>query len=71
MFAHDREILPNALYDAQTLRLTLGVSVAAINRARRDGTLRHCRQGTRILYLGRWVLDWLDAQSVCGGARDG
>jgi hypothetical protein len=56
-------INPQAIYDAGSLNLSLGLSRAAIDRARREGTLRHTKQGHRILYLGQWVLDWLTAES--------
>jgi hypothetical protein len=58
------EISPNALYDTQTLYLTFGISQAALSRARRDGRLRHTRQGSRIVYLGQWLLDWLEREAA-------
>ena len=63
-------IEPSDLYDDGTLQLAAGLSTATLARARRSGRLRYTRQGTRILYLGRWILDWLEAESrqgVAGG----
>jgi hypothetical protein len=53
----DRE----AIYDDDTLSGLLGVSGAVLRRARRSGALQHVRHGTRILYVGEWVMDWLRA----------
>jgi hypothetical protein len=53
---------PDAVYDDGALYCTLGLSAAALARARRSGRLRHTRQGNRILYLGGWVLEWLRAE---------
>jgi hypothetical protein len=61
-------IEPDDIYDDDLLSLSLGVSAQTLARARREGELRHTRKGNRILYLGRWVLDWLtvdlDGQEV-------
>ena len=53
-----------AVYDNIGLEHALGVSGANLKRARTAGTLRHTIQGKRILYLGRWILDWLEAESL-------
>jgi hypothetical protein len=50
---------PDALYEDGTVRLMLGLTSAALSRARRDGQLRYRRVGNRMLYRGRWLLDWL------------
>jgi hypothetical protein len=50
---------PTAIYDDGALYCALGLTAAALARARRSGRLRHSRQGKRVLYLGQWVLDWL------------
>ena len=52
-------LLPDAVYDDGTLHLSLGLTSATLARARRSGVLRFTRQGKRTLYLGRWVIDWL------------
>jgi hypothetical protein len=54
----------NAVYDDILLYSAMGVSSETLLRARRAGRLRFTRQGQRVLYLGRWVLDWLEADSV-------
>jgi hypothetical protein len=55
---------PEALYDDGSLRQALGLTEAALATARRAGTLRYTRQGKRTLYLGKWILDWLEAAAV-------
>jgi hypothetical protein len=50
---------PAAVFDDGALYCVLGISAATLARARRDGRLRYCRQGRRILYLGEWLTDWL------------
>ena len=53
-------ILPDAVYDDGALHQSLGLTPAALATARRSGALRFCRQGKRILYLGAWILAWLN-----------
>ena len=52
-------IEPNSIFDDTALALAVGVSPTALAQARRSGRLRYTRKGRRVLYLGRWVLDWL------------
>lgn len=59
-------IEPSAVYDDGTLHLAAGLSPTALSRARRSGRLRFTRQGNRTLYLGQWILDWLEADSRQG-----
>ncbi len=60
------KIDPDALYDDGTLVLALGLTFKVLAAARRAGRLRYTRQGRRVLYLGSWLLAWLedDAQAV-------
>ena len=44
----------------EVLRILLGLTSAAIARARRDGMLRYSRQGNSLLYRGTWLLTWLE-----------
>jgi hypothetical protein len=53
-----------AIYDDGALYCVLGLSSSALARARRLGLLRYTRQGNRTLYLGQWVLDWLQADAM-------
>jgi hypothetical protein len=53
---------PDSIYDDHVLTLDLGLSLAAVRRARRAGRLRYTRLGLRTLYLGSWVLDWLRSE---------
>jgi hypothetical protein len=57
------QIDPTGIYDDVLLYGTLEVSVATLAKARREGRLRYSRQGKRILYLGSWVLAWLEADA--------
>lgn len=56
-------IEPTAVYDDGSLFVLLGLSANVLSGARRARTLRFTRKGHRTLYLGRWVLDWLEAES--------
>lgn len=58
---------PDGIYDDGLLCGALGVSAQTLARARHDGQLRFSRKGKRILYLGRWVLDWLQVDTVRQG----
>ncbi len=51
---------PEAVYTDADLRLMLGLTSAALSRARRQGRLRYSRQGRRVLYRGQWIVDWLE-----------
>jgi hypothetical protein len=62
-------IEPSALYDDGSLNLAAGLSPTALANARRSGRLRFTKQGNRVLYLGQWILDWLEAESR-QGVRD-
>lgn len=53
-------IQPNCVYDDGTLVLSLGLTHATLARARRDGELRFARKGKRVLYLGSWIIEWLE-----------
>jgi hypothetical protein len=53
-------INPDAVYDDGSLHVALGLTDATLAAARRAGTLRYARRGKRVLYLGRWILAWLD-----------
>jgi hypothetical protein len=57
------QIDPNGIYDDTRLYGVLEVSASTLAKARRGGRLRYCRQGKRILYLGSWVLAWLEADA--------
>ena len=62
---------PDAIYDDGALVLTLGLTHAAIARARRNGRLRYTRNGRRILYRGQWIIDWLESDAHRAGGGDG
>ena len=57
---------PTGVYDDGALVLGLGLTHAALIRARRDRRLRFTRKGQRTLYLGSWVLDWLNDEPTPG-----
>lgn len=63
-------IKPGALYDDGALHLSTGLTPAALAKGRRSGELRYTRQGKRTLYLGQWVLDWLQATATTNAAND-
>jgi hypothetical protein len=50
---------PDAVLDDGALLMEFGISAATLARARREGKLRYTRKGRRILYLGVWILNWL------------
>jgi hypothetical protein len=57
-------IEPKGLYDDGALRQARGLTDAALANARRAGMLRYTRQGKRTLYLGKWILAWLESQAA-------
>jgi hypothetical protein len=58
------QFLPDAWYDAPAVRIASGISETTLARARKAGQLRHTRRGGRILYLGRWLMDWLAGEPI-------
>ena len=60
---------PEAIYDDAGLYLACGLAPATLRRGRRSGRLRSTRPGNRTLYLGRWVLEWLEAESRKDGCN--
>jgi hypothetical protein len=58
----------HSVYDDGAVLLALDIPTATLARARRTGRLRYTRQGRRILYLGQWLLDWLQTE---GERREG
>ncbi len=62
---------PDAIYDDGALVLTLGLTHAAIARARRNKRLRYTRNGRRILYRGQWIIDWLESDAPPEGGGNG
>jgi hypothetical protein len=58
------QIDASGIYDDDAVYAALQLCAPTLARARRDGRLRFTRQGRRILYLGRWVLDWLESDSI-------
>jgi len=55
---------PETVYDDGAMYCLLGLSAAALARARRLGRLRYTRQGSRVLYLGEWILEWLRSEGL-------
>jgi hypothetical protein len=55
---------PAAVYDDGALYCALGLTASTLAKARRRGRLRFTRQGRRVLYLGGWIHEWLQAEGV-------
>jgi hypothetical protein len=49
----------DALYDDNALWNTLRLSEGTLSAARKSGALKFVRRGTRVLYTGAWVRQWL------------
>jgi hypothetical protein len=67
-------IHPDGIYHDGQARLLLGLTGAAMTRARREGRLRFTRQGNRVLYRGAWLLAWLEADAdrlAAGAGKEG
>ena len=58
-----------AVYDDSSLQMCLGISVDSLAGARKSGDLKFSRKGRRILYLGQWILDWLEADAETASVR--
>jgi hypothetical protein len=57
-------IHPDAVFDLHTLRETLDLKPGCLPRECRLGRLRYCKRGGKVLFVGRWVLQWLEAGEV-------
>lgn len=53
------QFIADGLYDATAIRIASGISETTLARARKAGELRFTRRGGRIMYLGRWLTEWL------------
>ena len=62
---------PFGVYDDGSLHLLFGLTPTALAVARRSKRLKHIRAGKRVLYLGQWVLDWLQAGGRLEGVSHG
>jgi hypothetical protein len=62
-------IEPDAILDDGALYQLFGIREGTAAKARREGKLRFTKQGPRILYLGKWVVDWLEADGTRGVAH--
>jgi hypothetical protein len=60
---------PNTIYDEGAVSLALDISLATLDRARREGQLRYTRKGRRIFFRGQWFLDWFEADRAGSGVR--
>jgi hypothetical protein len=62
-------IEPNAVLDDGALYCLFGITETAAVKARRAGKLKYTRKGNRVLYLGKWVLAWLQSDVQEGVAH--
>jgi hypothetical protein len=60
-----------SVYDDGAVLSALHIPTATLARARREGRLRYSRQGRRVLYLGQWLLDWLEADATPANEEGG
>jgi len=42
----------------------LNLTTATFARERRSGRLKFQKKGHRVFYLGQWLLDWMNAETV-------
>ncbi len=59
---------PEALHSEASL-FAAGIPRATVKQARESGRLRFTRQGNRILFLGKWVLAWLESEGEAGDGK--
>jgi hypothetical protein len=52
-------IHPTGIYTSDDLCAMLDVSLTALTEARRSGALRWARKGRRVIFLGEWIITWL------------
>jgi hypothetical protein len=57
-------IRPEGFYTDVMLTHDFGFQYAVIDRARKSGELRSTRRGGRVLFLGRWIIDWLIGDGI-------
>lgn len=50
----------DGIYDLGTVCLALDIRQSTLNRARREGRLKYAREGNRIFFLGKWLIEWLE-----------
>jgi hypothetical protein len=59
---------PLGVYSGRELGRILDAGPATLAAARRFGALRAVKKGRRVVYLGEWVLAWLNAEAAPGVA---
>ncbi len=57
-------IEPTCVYDDSCLQAGIGISPTTLAQARRSGKLRFARTGKRVLYLGKWLIEWLEQDAT-------
>jgi hypothetical protein len=57
-------INPTAVYRTEQLRQLLHLAVSTLRSEKRAGRLRYSRRAGKDFFLGRWVLDWIEAGAV-------
>lgn len=58
------QIINSAVYDDKTLNEQAGIDFGTLKKARKSGAIRYATLGKRHVYLGFWILDWLNRISV-------
>jgi hypothetical protein len=56
-----RVINPNALYFQDELRQLLRLKESTVRRELREGRLRVSKRAGRYIFLGAWILEWVEA----------
>ena len=64
-------IRPTAVYRPAQVRQLLGLREHTLAREIREGRLRVSRRAGMYFFLGRWLLEWLEAGEVRRPPRDG
>jgi hypothetical protein len=64
-------ILPNSVYDVESLQTCLGLTKTTIGREVRLGRLRVSKRAGRYFVIGRWVLQWIaEGERRCKQGRE-
>jgi hypothetical protein len=60
---------PQGIYAENAVARALGIPLGTLREARRSRRLRFSRKGKRVLFLGQWLIDWMqdDTASEQGG----
>ncbi len=58
------QINPEGFYDREALSNLLGIPASTLTRAANTLQLRSTKRAGKLFFRGKWVIDWLEGETV-------